>query len=241
VLLFLLVAGAFADSYWFSTTAALSTTPENYRGCYGTHCVYVAKSAINPEDTRLFVFTGQQLWAVKDTREPEPRFVESDIRPVESPFTEWTTSVASEHFVPATFDATPYLPVKADPIVAQLVAAVNEERIKGHIERLADFFSRNSLSTGAVDAARYLEGLMRDLGCQNARQAPFRAGYGPNVICELPGSDPTLPAVLVGGHFDSRSTGVSDPNQRPLVLMIMDPEVLLSLICLPTSLSRGRH
>jgi len=122
--------------------------------------------------------------------------------------------VASEHFVPAIFDPTPYLPVKADPIVAKLVADVNEARIKAHIERLADFFTRNSVSTGAVDAAKYLEGLMSGFGCQNARQSPFRAGYGPNVMCEVAGSDTSLPAVLVGGHFDSRSTGVSDPNQR---------------------------
>jgi len=91
---------------------------------------------------------------------------------------------------------------------------VNEASIKAHVERLADFFTRNSVSSGAGESARYLEGLFTDLGCQNTRLVPFRTGYGPNVICEIPGSDTSLPAVLVGGHFDSRSTGVTDPNQR---------------------------
>jgi len=42
----------------------------------------------------------------------------------------------------------------------------------------------------------------------------FRSGWALNVVCEIPGTDPNAPAVLIGGHYDSRSTNVNSPTQR---------------------------
>jgi len=83
------------------------------------------------------------------------------------------------------------------------------------VEQLStDFFTRNSLSQDAVNAARYLEAHMNQIGCSNTRLHQFRNGYSPNVLCEIPGDDPSAPAVFVGAHYDCRSTGVNNPTQH---------------------------
>jgi len=55
---------------------------------------------------------------------------------------------------------------------------------------------------------------MESLGCQNAQLINFRAGWAPNVLCEIPGTDPNAPAVVIGAHYDSRSTSSTSPTQR---------------------------
>jgi len=55
---------------------------------------------------------------------------------------------------------------------------------------------------------------MTNLGCHNARVESFRAGFSPNVLCEIPGYDQNSPAVFIGAHYDSRSTDVNSPTQR---------------------------
>ena len=41
----------------------------------------------------------------------------------------------------------------------------------------------------------------------------YNANYGPVIIAELPGARPDQ-LVLVGAHYDSRSTNSADPDQR---------------------------
>jgi len=116
--------------------------------------------------------------------------------------------------IPSKFNAH-YSVSEPDPIVSKFVDAIDEARIKATVETLAnDFFTRNSVSSDAVEAAIYLEKLYEEYGCEQIRTHNFRSGYSPNVICQLTGSDPDAPVVVVGAHYDSRSTGVTNPSQR---------------------------
>jgi len=183
----------------------------DFRGCYGNSCVYVAESKQDRRDT-LIGSDRTQLWAVNDTS--MIKFIFSDEIPQESMKTIWISPVAGQKIVPAFFDASRYLRADPDPFITQLVALLNQDNIQQTVETLSAYHSRNSYSQTAVQASNDLQALMTSLGCQKARLMPFRAGMSSNVICEIPGLDNTLPAVLIGAHYDSRSTGVSDPNQR---------------------------
>jgi len=124
--------------------------------------------------------------------------------------------VASERQRESYFDPTPYLNLTApDPLVELFVSGISLTRIRNNVERLAlDFFTRNSYSTEAIEAAQYLRDLMTQYGCLQARIESFRTGFSPNVFCEIPGYDLSSSPVFVGAHYDCRSTGLNDPTQR---------------------------
>jgi len=220
VLLFLIVLASIANAetlYWFSTSSPASPSDfTDFRGCYGTRCVYVASSPVNSVDSRIGkYYEDDALWAVLNNPAVDPVFLLSVERPPEVAATEWISPVAHHTFVPSEFDPTPYLAKEADPIIAKFVADVSEAHIREHVDFLATaFFTRNSLSTDAVQASEFLANRLADLGCQKVTRTVFLPNYAPNVICELPGTDPTSPGVVVGAHYDSRSTGVSNPTQR---------------------------
>jgi len=205
--------------FWFSTREATDQVVEaDFRGCYGEQCLYVAPKALSHLDWSLGPYDPQiSLWAVADQAKQPHRvtLVFSEERPVETSQTLWITPIAKQRVVPATFDPTPYLTDEPDPIVAKLVSSISQDRIQARVEQLSnDFWTRNSLSPDAVAAAHHLLNVMNEVGCQNTRLHNFRAGYSPNVICELPGYDTQASAVYVGAHYDCRSTGVNNPTQR---------------------------
>jgi len=43
---------------------------------------------------------------------------------------------------------------------------------------------------------------------------PFASGFSPNVLCEIPGTDPTAAMVYIGAHYDSRGTNTNSPTDR---------------------------
>jgi len=202
--------------FWFSTTKApVKMHNIDFRGCYGSECVYIAPTFLQTLDKNLGLYDSNKLWAV-GTDNQEITWVFSPERPVETSNSQWITPVATEPLVESFFDPTPYLSLSApDPLVETFVAGISQQRIRDHINQLAfDFFTRNSLSSEAVAAAHFLELLMSEYGCQNTEVVPFRPNYSPHVICEIPGYDSGAPAVFVGAHYDCRSTGVNDPTQR---------------------------
>ena len=92
-----------------------------------------------------------------------------------------------------------------------LPAATDEERaieaaLRRHVEALAGRIGeRNVFRPAALEeSARYLEAELRALGHEPVAQ-PFTALGVPvrNVEIALPGTDPSLPALVVGGHYDS--------------------------------------
>jgi Zn-dependent M28 family amino/carboxypeptidase len=43
---------------------------------------------------------------------------------------------------------------------------------------------------------------------------PFKEGFSENVIAELRGAEDPSKIVIISGHYDSRSTNISDPYMR---------------------------
>jgi len=221
-LLQLCAAGALPkqSQFWFSTKSMDTTVYyDDFRGCHQSECVYVAPAALSNDDTLLAPYSSQKLWAVatdSQNGEYSISWVFSQNRPTEVSTTLWISPVAGHNIPPSVFDPTPYLArADPDPIVAKFVASISQARIKSTVERLASrFFTRNSVSAEAVEAAHFLEDYMNEAGCTETRLHQFRQGYSPNVICELPGYDLEAPAVVVGAHYDCRATGLTDPTQR---------------------------
>jgi hypothetical protein len=208
------------DRFWFSTKTNNFNTDTlkniEFRGCYGPECVYIAPSPLQPLDQNLGIYDGSnKLWAIGSDDDLESiNWVFSQIRPIETSQSQWISPVARGKLVPSYFDPTPYIGAD-DPLVQQFVDSISLNRIRNNVQHLAnDFYTRNSLSTEAVDAAQYLLGVMTQYGCRNARLISFEDGYSPNVICEIPGYQSSAPAVFVGAHYDCRSTGLYDPAQR---------------------------
>jgi hypothetical protein len=190
----------------------------DFRGCYGSECVYIAPTPLQTPDKNLGLYVddySKKLWAVHNNQ--EITWVFSPERPVETSNSQLITPVATKPLVESVFDATPYLNRLSapDPLVEQFIAGISAQRIRDHVNQLAfDFYTRNSLSSEAVQAAHFLELVMSQYGCQNTQLVPFRPNYSPNVICQIPGYDAAAPALVVGAHYDCRSTGVNDPTQR---------------------------
>lgn len=106
-----------------------------------------------------------------------------------------------------------------DPVIVQLIAGVNGNNLKTFATYLtgedpsSNLFTRNALSQGALDAAKWIETQYITYGL-NATQETFRSGYGPNVIGILPGLIDPSAIVVVGAHYDSRASSSTDPSQR---------------------------
>jgi len=202
--------------FWFSSTTVADIPQVDFRGCYGVECVYVSSSVVSKSDKILAPYVStQKMWAVADAKSSSLSWILSDEIPAETPTTLWVSPVASFRVIPSQFDASPYLSGAPDPLVAKFVASISEEGIKSQVEELASrFFTRNSLSSDAIEAAQFLEAKFQSLGCQSTRLQQFRSGYSPNVICELPGFDQDAPLVVVGAHYDSRASRVTDPTER---------------------------
>ncbi len=82
--------------------------------------------------------------------------------------------------------------------------AVNEERIQQHIVELSKFganpqggVSRVAFSDADIAGRAYIRGLMQEAGLR------VRVDTAGNVIGRREGSDPKLPAIMIGSHIDS--------------------------------------
>jgi len=201
--------------FWFSTKSFITEyTQIDFRGRYGPEYVYVAPSSALPGSKNLGPYDpSQKLWAFATSSDESVDFIFSQERPKELSATLWVTPVANYRVVPALFNAT-QSSADPDPHVAEFISRLSLDDIQASVERLSTYNSRNSNSPDTVQAANWLRGYMEQFGCQNVQLIPFRAGWAPNVVCEIPGTDPSAPAVVVGAHYDSRSTNVNSPTQR---------------------------
>lgn len=100
-----------------------------------------------------------------------------------------------------------------DAEIAAMVESVSTERIAADVQKLVAFRTRNTCSTEILAARDFLGARLSTEGMTVAFDA-FDAPCAPpvrreSVIGVLRGRDPTR-LVLLGGHFDSRSTGRSD-------------------------------
>jgi len=137
----------------------------------------------------------------------------SQDRPTEVSAALWITPVAESRIRPAVFNASAFS-LEPEPHVQEFVNRINIDRIRSTVEHLASYNSRNSYSPDTPVAANWLKDFMTAAGCQNVQLIPFRAGFAPNVVCEIPGTDPNADPVVVGAHYDSRGPSGNSPTQR---------------------------
>ncbi len=108
------------------------------------------------------------------------------------------------------------MPTNSSNTNAQSPLRVDRDRL---MQRLTEFSQPRFSETDRETARQYLEQILRDRGWQ-VRREPFTIPLddgqelnGVNLIAEKPGTDPTLPALLIGAHYDTvsdRSPGADD-------------------------------
>jgi len=203
-----------APLIWFSTKSTVDEYKQiDFRGCYGPECVYVSHFALYGDSKNLGPYLPtQKLWSVAYSDKIEYLF--SQERPKELSDTLWVTPVADSSVRPAVFNATRFYRTEADPHIEEFISRIDGDEIYDTVVRLAAYNSRNSQSPDTINAANWLRSHIEDLGCENAQLINFRAGWAPNVLCEISGTDSNAPAVVVGAHYDSRGPNVNSPTQR---------------------------
>lgn len=102
---------------------------------------------------------------------------------------------------------------------------VNRDRL---MQRLTDFSQPRFSEADRETARQYLEQILRDRGWE-VRREPFTIPLddgqelnGVNLIAEKPGTDPTLPPLLIGAHYDTvsdRSPGADDNASGTIALL----------------------
>ena len=113
-----------------------------------------------------------------------------------------------------------------DPALTSLLNEVDEERLMGHVVALESFKSRhvnspkNMPDQGIGAAYRYILNEFETIAAQSGNMEVSSqefiinyAGSSPhlqNIIAVIPGTDPTLGAIVIGAHYDSISINPSD-------------------------------
>lgn len=101
------------------------------------------------------------------------------------------------------------------PAVEELLRLVDETSLLAVIERLQDYETRNSFSgaNGLDPAAEWAAEMFEGYGLDVQRDQ-FREDMTPQIVAEFRGLEDPDAIVVVGAHFDSRSTMNSSPTQR---------------------------
>ncbi len=78
------------------------------------------------------------------------------------------------------------------------------DRLEAHVRALEGDRHPRSAPEGHAEAARYIEGAFREAGYDPVREPfRFRGRRHGNIVARKAGTDPRLPRVLVGAHFDT--------------------------------------
>src|SRR5215468_10952474 len=108
-----------------------------------------------------------------------------------------------------------------DPDISAIVSSVDSSRILNTVQTLQNFRTRQSCSDqpepghGVTAARDYLFNQYSSIPGLQVRLDPFVHARCPNaptfnVIAWLPSEDEPAPLVIIGGHYDSRTTNVND-------------------------------
>ncbi len=96
-----------------------------------------------------------------------------------------------------------------DPVIAGLVAQVQQSNLLAHVTALSAIFTRRTTRPENAQAITYVTTQLAALPNLTYRTEVFNSSYGPNVIAEIPGSDLPNEIVMVGAHIDSLVGGSS--------------------------------
>jgi Zn-dependent M28 family amino/carboxypeptidase len=100
----------------------------------------------------------------------------------------------------------------ADPVVASVLGAVDPARLTKDVEALAAFTTRHSLSPRNVEAANWLRDQFLVIGYEDVTLHDFtiEGTTRHNVVCTKKGSVTPGKHMLIGAHYDSRMSDLSD-------------------------------
>ncbi|HKD16825.1 MAG TPA: M28 family metallopeptidase [Thermoanaerobaculia bacterium] len=112
-------------------------------------------------------------------------------------------------------------PLTTDPEISAIVSSVDSSRILNTAQTMQNFRTRQSCSDqpepghGVTAARDYLFNQYSSIPGLQVRLDPFVHARCPNaptfnVIAWLPSEDEPAPLVIIGGHYDSRTTNVND-------------------------------
>jgi hypothetical protein len=98
-------------------------------------------------------------------------------------------------------------PGQANPLVVDMVEAVDGPTIDGYVQRLQDFVTRwawhsNDSCQAAID---WITAEFTAFGLDSVEYQDFSPYYKGNVVAVLPGTTHPEQVVVVGGHYDSTS------------------------------------
>lgn len=113
---------------------------------------------------------------------------------------QWIDTAAT--YRPAVFTPPPGVDLP-DPVVAALVAQVQQTNLSSHITALAAIHTRRADQPQNAQAVAYLQAQLAAIPGVVVTLQNFRTGFGPNVIAELPGREAPGEIVMTGAHFDS--------------------------------------
>lgn len=105
-------------------------------------------------------------------------------------------------YVPAEFAPPPGNDLP-DPVVAGLVAQVQQANLSAHIGALSAILTRRADQPQNAQAVTYLQAQLAAIPGAVVTLHNFQTGIGPNVIVELPGRESPTAIVMAGAHFDS--------------------------------------
>jgi len=155
----------------------------------------------------------QGVWVMADYNNTLT-WVFSEVRPVEPGPMRWVFKVSESKLKSTKFNAEPFRRA-ASPIIQKMVDEISDTNMREIVEALAAYQTRNSFSrTFTLQAAQELQQRLAELGCRGVRESVFLSNYAPNIFCQLPGTDTSLPMVYVGAHYDSRGPTRDSPTNR---------------------------
>lgn len=130
------------------------------------------------------------------------------------PWQPWRSSSSSAHPLRTADPAT----LTANPTIANALAQVDKDRMYNNLDTLSNaYYTRNSYSAEAVSASNWLKLQYENAGLITTVydfDGPSGKKYSPNIIAESRGLVEPERVVLVGAHYDSRSTDREDPTMR---------------------------
>jgi Zn-dependent M28 family amino/carboxypeptidase len=101
----------------------------------------------------------------------------------------------------------------ADSTIARVLSAVDPNRLAKDVIALADFRTRHSLSPNNLEAANWLRDQFLAIGYDDVTLHDFTIGGATrhNVVCTKKGAVTPGKHLLIGAHYDSRMSDLSDP------------------------------
>ncbi|ORZ39883.1 hypothetical protein BCR44DRAFT_64837 [Catenaria anguillulae PL171] len=112
-------------------------------------------------------------------------------------------------------------PGDKDPAIESLIAKVDIPFLQSTVRYLSGedpasgLTTRHAQSEGYRKAANWVKTRFEEFGCATVELVPFRTGYGPNVVCTIPGADLANEHVLLTAHLDSRGTRFTASGKAP--------------------------